>query len=55
MFDCTTCVDYYIKMLDAKKHSSYEYIHKREVTLPDFSFLTHYKRKLVVMYSGTKT
>ena len=55
MFAFTTCVDYYIKLLDAKKHSSHEYIYKREVTLPDFSFLTHYKRKLVVMYSGTKT
>ena len=49
----TTCVDYYIKMLVAKKHLSHEYIYKREVTLPVFSFLTHYKRKLLVMYSGT--
>ena len=53
MIAFTTCVDYYIKMLDAKKHLSHEYIYKREVTLPVFIFLTHYKRKLLVMYLGT--
>ena len=40
-------------MLAAKKHLSHECIYKREVTLPVFIFLTHYKRKLLVMYSGT--
>ena len=35
-----------------KKHLSHEYKYKREVTLPVFIFLTHYKRKLLVMYSG---
>ena len=50
----TTCVDYYIKMLEAKKtFIAWVHIHKREVTLPVFIFLTHYKRKLLVMYSGT--
>ena len=40
-------------MLAAKKHKSHEYICKREGTLPVFIFLKHYKRKLLVMYSGT--
>ena len=41
-------------MLAAKKKQLlHVYICKREVTLPVFIFLTHYKRKLLVMYSGT--
>ena len=36
------------------KNTIASYIYKREVTLPVFIVLTHYKRRQLVMYSGTK-
>ena len=46
------CADITV-MLAAKKPNSASYIYKREVTLTVFIFLTHYKRKQLVIYSGT--